>query len=69
MTDPERLANQLEHEARKAFQAWLDAALAPGWPASAEQTRAKWEPIRQFQKEGPDVGYREEPKSKDCRIN
>lgn len=67
--DPERLANQLEHEARAAYQAWLDTLLLPASEAAAIQTRENWRPIDEFQKEGPDVGYREEAESEDGRVN
>jgi hypothetical protein len=69
MTDPERLANKLEHEAREAYQAWLDAQLLPASDAAAEATVANWQPIIDFLQEGPDVGYREDPESEDCRVN
>lgn len=68
MTDPERLANQLQHAARTAYQAWLDTLLLPTSDAAADQTRANWQPIEDTLKEGPHVGYREEAESEDCRV-
>ena len=69
MTDAARLANQLAHEAREAYQAWLDAQLLPASDAAAEATTANWQPMTDYLKEGPDVGYREDPESEDCRVN
>lgn len=69
MTDPERLAYQLRHEAREAYQAWLDAQLLPASEAAAEATRANWQPITDFLEEGPDVGKEDFPESADCRVN
>ena len=69
MTDAERLANQLEYEAREAYQVWLDAQLLPASDAAADATVANWQPIIDFLQEGPDVGYREVPESEDCRVN
>ena len=69
MMDAERLANQLRHEARAAYQAWLDAQLTPTSDAAADATRAGWQPMTDYLKEGPDGGYRQEAESEDCRVN
>lgn len=58
------LAYRAQAKRRKAFQDALDAALTPVSNAPAEAVRAAYEPIRQFQKEGPDVGEQDKAESK-----
>ena len=68
--DAQAAAHRAQHEARAAYQAAQDAALTPSSDAPAVQTRANWQPIDDFLKEGPDVGYEDEAESeKGQRIN
>lgn len=68
MTDSERLANQLQHEARIAYQASLDDAITPT-DAAFDALVVRWQPMIDFVKEGPHVGFREEAESEAGRIN
>ena len=62
--DPEQQARRERYLNRLAFQRAQDAALTPPSDAPAAAVRAAWKPIDQFLKEGPDVGERQEPESK-----
>ncbi len=71
MSEEERLTlHRLQYASQVVFQRILDAMLTPESQIPALQIRANIEPIRQFKKEGPDVGQREEVESKSGqRIN
>jgi hypothetical protein len=68
MTDPEIVANTAQHAARTAYQAALDVAVA-GDPVARAALTERYRPIYEFQKEGPDVGQRDEAESKAGRVN
>ncbi|MDF2759171.1 MAG: hypothetical protein K0S99_1803 [Thermomicrobiales bacterium] len=68
MTDPEIVANHIEHEARAAYQAALDRMMA-GDPVLLAALMERYRPITEFMKEGPDVGFREEAESVAGRVN
>ncbi len=64
MSDESRLAlHRLQYESQVVFQRAMDVLLTPESQLPALQIRANFEPIRQFKKEGPDVGQREEVES------
>ena len=61
MSEEDRLArHRLDYATQRVFQRVLDALLTPASQLPAIQVRANVKPIFQFQKEGPDVGQRQE---------
>ncbi len=69
MVDAEQVAYRLRHEARAAHQAWLDLQLRPVSELPAITLHVRYTPIRQYLKEGPDVGERFEAESQQSRVN
>lgn len=70
MADAGQVAYEAELTARQAVYDTLDALLTPASDAAATQTQANWQPIEDFQKEGPHVGSREFPESEEGqRVN
>lgn len=66
--EAERLAKLAQHRARTVYQRLLDAVVA-GDPVLRAALEERYRPIYEFQKEGPDVGQREEAKSEAGRVN
>jgi hypothetical protein len=66
--DAERIANVDQHKARTVYQRALDDQVK-GDPVERAALTLRYRPISQFQKEGPDVGQRQEAESKLGRIN
>lgn len=63
MTEAERAAAYaLQHDARTAYQAWLDSLLA-GDDAAATALDDQWQAMIDYVREGPDVGERDEAES------
>lgn len=68
MVSAEEQARRLRFLARLASQRALDAMVA-GNPLARAALARRYEPIAQYQKEGPHVGEREEPHSQAGRVN
>lgn len=65
---PEEQARRDRYLARAAFQQALDALLT-GDPTLRAALAARYEPIAQYQKEGPHVGEQDQPQSAAGRVN
>jgi hypothetical protein len=66
--DAEQIANLAQHKARIAYQAALDLLVA-GDLVERAALELRYRPIALFQKEGPDVGQRQEAESQAGRVN